>query len=121
MLLLKDMKNKLVNESSLVYFVANRIRILRKSQKLSQEALSLKAGLDPKYINKLENFRFSCKLETLDRILNVLGLTYSDFFQFDINISDNEVQKLLLAISKLPEEVRESKIDAIIVLLNSYT
>lgn len=108
------MRNNSINEDSLVYFVANRIKTLRKSQKLSQEALSLKAGLDPKYINKLENFRFSCKLETLERILNVLGLSYSEFFQFDMRTDDKVVQQLLFAISKLPEDARTSKIDAII-------
>ena len=118
MLLLSGMVNNSINGDSLVFFVDNRIKTLRKSQKLSQEALSLKAGLDPKYINKLENFRFSCKLETLERILNVLGLSYSEFFQFDLQTRDKEIQKLLLLISKLPENDQVSKIDAIITLLN---
>ena len=43
----------------LTNFIINRIKELRVQSDLTQEQLSLSAGLDPKYINKLENGRFN--------------------------------------------------------------
>ena len=47
----------MIDNSGLTDFTINRIKELRLKNKWSQEELSLKAELDPKYINKLENGR----------------------------------------------------------------
>lgn len=105
------------NNNELIYFVANRIRKIRKERKISQESLSIAAGLDSKYINKLENFHFSCTIETLEKILHVLDISYSEFFQFDIHTNNTKIQELLVSINELPKDEQSSKIDSIIKLL----
>lgn len=107
------------NKYNLSRFVADRIRQLRKEQHLTQEALSDASQLDIKYVNKLENYRHSARLETLEQLLNALGITYSNFFKFDIQADTALVEQLLILISKLPKDQQEKKIKALIHLLES--
>ena len=55
--------------------VGQRIRAIRKKQKLSQAALSEKADLDPTYICYIENGTRCMSLESLISIANALGVT----------------------------------------------
>lgn len=103
--------------NNLTYFVANRIKQLRKQKGLTQEQLSLESDLDIKYINKLENYRFSPKIETLEKIMDTLDINYSDFFEFE-NLTDfTLVDELLNNLSTLSQEERQQKLLAIIQLL----
>ena len=70
----------MIDNRGLTDFTINRIKELRLKNKWSQEELSLKAELDPKYINKLENGRYQIKLETLSKILDALQISYFEFF-----------------------------------------
>lgn len=109
--------NEMKNNESLAIFVADRIKKLRKEKGLTQEALSEAAQLDIKYVNKLENYRHSARLETLEQLLTALDVTYSEFFNFDIKANNNTVQNLIKAIAKLPKNKQEKKLQAIIDLL----
>lgn len=102
---------------SLATFVADRVRELRKEKGLTQEALSESSGLDIKYINKLENYRHSARLETIEQILIALDVTFSEFFKFNIKVESPQVEQLMLVLSKLPIEKQEVKIKALIQLL----
>ncbi len=55
--------------------VGQRIRAIRKRQKLSQAVLSEKADLDPTYICYIENGTRCMSLESLIAIANALGVT----------------------------------------------
>ncbi|MEI4310901.1 helix-turn-helix domain-containing protein [Streptococcus suis] len=105
------------SNNTLSQFVVERIRFLRKEQGLTQEALSEIASLDIKYVNKLENYRHTARLETLEQLLLALGVTYSEFFKFDIQANSNLIDELLVALSNLPKDKQEKKIQAIIDLL----
>ncbi|HCM88435.1 MULTISPECIES: helix-turn-helix transcriptional regulator [Vagococcus] len=78
--------------------VIKKIKKLRIEQGLSQERLSELAGLDPKYINKLENGRFNLTVPTLERVLNALeinvGFFFSDFIESEISIINEFLQYL---------------------------
>ncbi|MGT2964766.1 helix-turn-helix domain-containing protein [Streptococcus acidominimus] len=105
------------NNESLAIFVADRVKELRKEKGLTQEALSEASQLDIKYVNKLENYRHSARLETLEQLLEALDVTYSEFFNFDIKADSNTIQKLIRAVAKLPKNQQEKKLQAIIDLL----
>ncbi|MDO4902611.1 MAG: helix-turn-helix transcriptional regulator [bacterium] len=107
----------MVNNSNLSRFVADRVRQIRKERKLTQEALSEASKLDIKYVNKFENYRHSARLETLESLLEALGITYSEFFNFDIKADMALVEELLVVLSKLPKEKQEKKIKALIALI----
>ena len=90
---------------------------LRLKNKLSQEQLSLKAELDPKYINKLENGRYKIRLETLSKILDALQVDYLDFFELPKISENNIVNELLAKLAILSEEEQILKVKAILQLL----
>ncbi|MFW3588109.1 helix-turn-helix domain-containing protein [Vagococcus fluvialis] len=89
--------------------VIKKIKKLRIEQGLSQERLSELAGLDPKYINKLENGRFNLTVPTLERILIALeinvGFFFSDFIESEISILNDLLQYLDGYSPKKKEEV----------------
>lgn len=105
-------------ETSLKEFIANRIRFLRKEQGLSQEALSELAGMEAKYINKIENMNVNIKMETLEKIMNALSITYTNFFDFKFQGFDNNTILLLSYLERLSIQDRKDVIQAISVLLS---
>lgn len=107
----------MIDNSGLTDFTVNKIKELRLKNKLSQEQLSLKAELDPKYINKLENGRYKIRLETLSKILDALQVDYLDFFEPQKVGENSIINELLSKLAILSEEEQVLKIRAIIQLL----
>lgn len=105
------------NSTQLTHFIAQRIKQLRKKQGLTQEQLSLESDLDIKYINKLENYRFSPKIDTLEKILATLDINYKEFFEFEAITKTPLVDELLHQLSQLSENEQQEKLLAIIKLL----
>ena len=58
----------------------NRIRDMRKKQRLSQEDLALKAGLDRTYISGIERGERNPSLINISKTAKALGLTVKDLF-----------------------------------------
>lgn len=101
----------------LTNFIINRIKELRVQSDLTQEQLSLSAGLDPKYINKLENGRFNVRIETLSKILDTLNVDYLDFFEFSKVENSKMMNELISRLTTYPKAEQENKIKAILQLL----
>lgn len=57
-----------------------RIKELRKQNKLTQEGLAHKTGLDRTYINSVENGRRNISIETLEKIANGFDMRIHEFF-----------------------------------------
>ena len=105
------------NNYELTNYIINRIKELRIQKNLTQEELSLSSGLDTKYINKLENGRFSVRIETLSKILDTLNIDYFDFFEFSKTQNSKIMNDLVSRLATFPEEEQENKIKAILQLL----
>jgi len=60
--------------------VGNRIRELRLVKKLSQEALANIAEIDRTYITSVENGRRNISIETLEKVLNALEISFKNFY-----------------------------------------
>jgi len=60
--------------------IGRRIRELRKHQSLSQEKLALECGLDRTYINSLENGKRNVSVQTLEKIIKALAISWHAFF-----------------------------------------
>lgn len=58
-----------------------RVRHLRLERNLSQEELSLKAGLDRTYVSALERGRRNPTLSTIATVLSALDISFGDFFK----------------------------------------
>jgi transcriptional regulator with XRE-family HTH domain len=57
-----------------------RVRALRKAQKLSQEGVALKAGLDRSYVGQIERGESNLSLVNIHRIAEALGVGAGELF-----------------------------------------
>lgn len=75
-----------------MFNLGNRIQEKRKLLLLTQQELANRCDLTKGYISQLENNKVSPSIETLEIILEVLGISLSDFFneKDDINIIFNK-------------------------------
>ena len=58
-----------------------RLKELRNEKGLSQEALGYEAQIHRTYINDVENGRRNISINTLEKIVNALGINLSQFFE----------------------------------------
>ena len=63
--------------------VGNKIKILRKARKMTQEELSNLSNLDRTYITSVERGKRNISIVNLDRIASALGVEVKDLFNFD--------------------------------------
>lgn len=100
--------------------VVAHIKIIRKQKGLSQEKLSELSGLDPKYINKLENVRFCISLATLGKI-DGLNIDNIDFFNTMRINNLSTTQKLVNPSNQLDLIKKEIVIEKLLDLLEEFT
>lgn len=103
------------NNNILLNLIISRIKSARKEKNISQEKLSLSAGLESRYINKLENGNLNPTLNTIDKIIRALELSYEELFELEL--SDKNTLELLTLLSALEYTDRERVINAMIDLL----
>ncbi len=97
---------------------AERIRHFRKDRGLSQEALALKANLNPAYFGQIERGAKCPTVDTLYKISTALELPLPELLRFDHALPEQEAdyQKRLQA---LLEQIPRHKEDDFIHLLES--
>ncbi|TNY48365.1 helix-turn-helix domain-containing protein, partial [Streptococcus pyogenes] len=69
-----------MEKNNLQSFIAKRIRKIRLQRGMTQEQLEEKADLGVNYAYKLENLATNIKINTLEKVLNALDITITDFF-----------------------------------------
>jgi transcriptional regulator with XRE-family HTH domain len=57
-----------------------RLKELRQSRQLSQEALANKADLDRTYVTDVENGRRNISIENIEKLVKALEISIADFF-----------------------------------------
>lgn len=57
-----------------------RVRELRLTKGLSQEALAFDSDLDRSYMSEIELGLTNVSIETIEKLLNGLGVTFAEFF-----------------------------------------
>ncbi|MCQ4088495.1 helix-turn-helix domain-containing protein [Saccharibacillus sp. JS10] len=63
--------------------IGQRIKTLRNYNKITQEDLALRTGLDRTYINSVENGRRNISIETLEKIAKGFNMNIFNFFNND--------------------------------------
>lgn len=62
--------------------VGNRIKQLRNNLGISQEELGFRSGVHRTYIASLEVGKRNVSIVTLEKLINALNVSMSDFFKF---------------------------------------
>lgn len=74
--------------------IGERIREIRNSQNLTQEAVAFKAEVDRTFMNHVENGKRNISVITLEKIVcNGLELNISEFFNHESFIGDKKKTK----------------------------
>lgn len=68
-----------------------RIKEIRENRKFTQDKLAEMVGIDPKHLSRIENGRNYPSFETLEKILDNLGVAYEDVFKFKHLADKNSV------------------------------
>ena len=70
---------KISKNAYLISKIAKLIRELRKSKNYSCRRLAYEYGISRSNLNKIENALIECKIGTLMKICEALGIKFSDF------------------------------------------
>ncbi len=62
--------------------IGERIKEVRVEKKLSQEAVAYHAGIERSFMTHIENGRRNVSVETLEKVLTGLEISFSDFDSF---------------------------------------
>ncbi|MEK4524768.1 helix-turn-helix transcriptional regulator [Paenibacillus sp. FSL H8-0104] len=86
--------------SELLELVGARIRDLRKSRDLSQEALAENAGFNPSYIGFIERAERNISLKNLEKIAAALDVGVYELFTYvkereDLSQDDSNITKII--------------------------
>ena len=104
--------------------IGAKIRYFRKKLCLSQEALALKAEIHPAHFGKLERNEKNPTVETLDKIISAIGISYGEFFS---DSSGNEVNKerdfyiykVISSLEQLPDDKLKTISEAFVKIVES--
>lgn len=78
------MKRKLIfDEAGLIAF-AERLRLIRKENNLTQEELALRSGLTLSQIARIETARINPTLSTVFCIARTMNIKLTELFDFDL-------------------------------------
>jgi transcriptional regulator with XRE-family HTH domain len=61
-----------------------RIKEIRVQQKLTQEAVAWKSDIDRTYMNHVENGHRNISIESLEKIITGLEITFKEFFDHEL-------------------------------------
>ncbi|MDE6138129.1 MAG: helix-turn-helix transcriptional regulator [Candidatus Gastranaerophilales bacterium] len=73
-------------------FLGKRIRELRKRQGYTQESLAEKISIEPRNLLKIENAQTFPRVQTLEKLMEVLNCTPDELFTFG-HLSDIEFMR----------------------------
>jgi len=91
--------------------IGKKIREHRKKAGLSLESLALSAEITPNFLGDVERGVKKPSIDTIENILAVLGITFSEFFDFESEIESNgeqpELTKIISGLRRLSSEELE--------------
>lgn len=103
--------------------VGERIRYHRLQRGMSQEKLALMAGINPAFLGHLERGLKSPTFTTLDKIVDALGLNYSEFFDDAVSPEDTTgrqfyMNMIMNCAKRLPDAKLKTVADIMLKLID---
>ena len=68
-----------------------RIKEFRERKNFTKDKLAELVGIDPKHLSRIENGRNYPSIETLEKLVQNLNITFEDLFQFSHQLERNEL------------------------------
>ncbi|MGT2666456.1 helix-turn-helix domain-containing protein [Streptococcus rifensis] len=105
-------------------YVAQRVRILRREYRLTQEQLAEIANIDISSIAKIERGeRSNIKINTLEKIIEAFNLSVENFFmdyekESGIDILDPSFEKFKKSLLLVPDEKRKEYLQLFEAIIN---
>jgi len=96
--------------------LGKRIRMLRRINDLSQEQLAEKAKMSGKYVGEIERGQANITIEILEKISTALDVELSDLFDFEHEISR---QELIPQINSLLQGADDQNLQTIFRIIKS--
>lgn len=90
--------------------IGNKIKVVRKNNKMTQNELAEKIGVDPKYISRIETGISYPSLSVIERIFDVLKIDIRNLEQNE-NFMDKET--MIAAINKKLKKTSANKVRVI--------
>lgn len=94
-----------------------RLKEYRENRRYTQDRLAEMVGIDPKHLSRIENGRNYPSLETLEKILDSLDVSYEEIFNFKLLVSKDE---LIHKINNRLEILDEAKLKLIYNIVNEF-
>ena len=80
-----------------------RLRTFRMIRQYSIEELAHKAGLNPAHLGKIERGERNFTIQSLDKIVQALDISYATLFRFETEVTPVENPTILKTVSYLTE------------------
>jgi len=84
-----------------------RIKEIRQSRKISQDKLSEKLDIDPKYLSRIEVGKATPSLDLLVKTASLLGVELKELFEFTHLEKTGEKNQIEALLKGLSEEQRK--------------
>lgn len=99
--------------------ISRQIRFYRKERKMTLADLAVKSNINDTYLGRVERNEINITLNTLDKIIDGLGMTNSQFFAFlEFEEKQPDIYKLIQKIYESQE--RDKILDLIKGILDLY-
>jgi transcriptional regulator with XRE-family HTH domain len=86
--------------------IGARIKELRRSKGMSQEALAEKTGISSKYISSIERGKENPTLDTFIKLADALNIELSEVFNFSHEASVKDLKVFISSLIKGSDEER---------------
>ncbi|MBB6454628.1 transcriptional regulator with XRE-family HTH domain [Salirhabdus euzebyi] len=111
-----------MQEKQLSKIIGERIRMMRKAKRLSQEELAHKAGLHPTYIGQLERGEKNATIESVSKVANGLQVNLEEIVRFaqpnDYTTQNETIVQLVHQLYKVSEQDQQTILNLIKILLD---
>ena len=82
----RNVSDQAVDNQSISNQIGSRIRSYRNQRGLTQETLALNSGINVSFLGDVERGTKKPSVESLEKLLKVLGVSFQEFFDFETGI-----------------------------------